>query len=261
MKKHFTIYSALVLFLLSVQNISFAKTYDTTYKANLYESKKSTVKISFYYDDEEKLFTGKFKITIDGISIEDSTGNIMDYFESKVVDLDKEDEYKEVSIMTYFNESTEYELFRFNGKKIINLGTVFSMDEPVFTGDGNVKTKGWMGFWSYDFEFVLNKDKMKYEPVYKDEYPVKFYEGYDGEIIVKENFNTYKERDLKSDVVTKFKVGDKIKILKAYTKVDCEKDKAKDFCFWYLIQDKNGKKGWLQLKDFMEKVTGIPWAG
>jgi hypothetical protein len=261
MKKHFTIYIALVLFLLVIQNFSFAKTYDTTFKANLFESNKNTVKISLNYDESGKYFDGVFTITVDGFSITDSTQTSLDYYETKIVDFDKDDDYKEVAICTYFNDNSEYLIYRFTGKKVISLGWITSMDEPIFEGDGSVKVKGWMGFWSYEYEFVLNKSKMKYEPVYKDEYPVKFYEGYDGEIIVKENFNTYKERDIKSDVVTKFKVGDKIKILKAYTKVDCEKDKVKDFCFWYLIQDKNGKKGWLQLKDFMEKVTGIPWAG
>lgn len=260
MKKYFTPFLGLVLFQFLIMNISFANTYDTTYKANLFESQKNTIKVSFYYDEEGKYFSGKFKVTIDGINIEDSTDSALDFFESKVVDLDKSDDFKEIAVMTYFNESTEYKLFRFTGKKIISLGSVFSMDEPQINGNGKVKATGWMGFWSYDFEFVLNKDKMKYEPVYKDEYPVKFYEGYDGEIVVKENFNTYKERDINSEIVTKFKVGDKLKILKAYTKGKCNYE-YKDFCFWYLIEDKDGQKGWLQLIDFNDKVTGIPWAG
>jgi|WetSurMetagenome_2_1015567.scaffolds.fasta_scaffold11781_5 hypothetical protein len=260
MKNIFIKSTGLVLFLFLFQNFCFAKPYDTTYKANLYESNKSTVKISFYYDEKEKLFTGKFNVAIDGISIEDSIIDVVDFFESKVVDLDKSDDYKEIAVMNYFNDNTEYKLYRFNGKKIFSLGSIYSMDVPIIKGDGKVKATGWMGFWSYDYEYVLNEDKMKFEPVYKDEYPVKFYDGYDGEIVVKETFSTYKDRDIKSDVVTKFKVGDKIKILKSYTKVKCEHENN-DFCSWYLIEDKDGKKGWLQLKDFNDKVSGIPWAG
>jgi hypothetical protein len=257
MKKFFTLSVVLVLFLL--RNFSFASSYDTTFKANLFESKKNSVKVSFMYD-EGKYMNGVFIISVDGINLMDSTQSALDYFEIKVVDLDKDDDFKEIAICTFFNDNSEYLLYRFTGKKIISLGWITSMGEPIFTGDGTVKASGWMGFWSYEYEFILNKSKMKYEPVYKDEYPVKFYEGYDGEIVVKESFNTYKERDKKSEIVTKFKPGDKIKILKAYTKVKCE-DEYNEHCFWYLIKDKNGNKGWLQLKDFQEKVDGIPWAG
>ncbi|MFA5404049.1 MAG: SH3 domain-containing protein [Ignavibacteria bacterium] len=258
MKKRFTLFAVLFTFL--IRNLAFASSYDTTFKANLFESIKSNVKISLYYEDKYKNYSGKFTLTIDGICLTDSNESVMDYFETKVVDLDKDDDYKEIAITTYFNDNTEYNLYRFTGKKIISLGLISSMDEPVLVGDGTVKTKGWMGFWSYEYEFVLNKSKMKYEPVYKDEYPVNFYEGFEGDIVVKEIFNTYKEKDLKSEIVTKFKPGDKIKLIKAYTKVKCD-DEYKDFCFWYLIEDKNGKIGWLQLKDFQDKVEGIPWAG
>jgi hypothetical protein len=261
MKKHFTLFLGLVLFLFLIQKLSFADSYDTTFKANLFESKKNTVKISILYDDDGKYYNGKYTITIDGFSITDSTQSALDYFETKVIDLDKDDDFKEIAICTYFNDNSEYLLYRFTGKRIISLGWITSMGEPIFKGDGTVKASGWMGFWSYDYEFVLNKSKMKYEPVYKDEYPVKFYEGYDGEIIVTEAFSTFKEKDKKSEVVTKFKVGDKIKILKAYTNVKSSEEDNREYYFWYLIKDKNGNKGWLQLKDFGDKVEGLPWAG
>jgi hypothetical protein len=32
-------------------------------------------------------------------------------------------------------------------------------------------------------------------------------------------------------------------------------------CVWYLIENSKGVQGWVILKDFMEKVHGIPWAG
>lgn len=259
MKKSITSIINMIIFMFLFQSLSYADSHDTTFKANLFETQKSSVKISFHID-ENKFPDGTFIITIDGKSIQDSTQSPLDYYEIKVVDLDKDDDYKEIAVCTFFNESSEYLLYRFTGKKIVSLGWISSMDEPIFVGDGTVKAKGWMGFWSYDFEFVLNKSNMKYEPVYKDEYPVKFYEGFEDDITVKESFNTYKQRDNKSEVVTKFKPGDKIKIIKAYTKVKCEEE-YNDRCFWYLIKDKNGNKGWLQLKDFQDKVEGIPWAG
>jgi hypothetical protein len=249
-----------ILTLLFILSASGYCSYDTTFKANLYESQKNSVKVSFHYDESGKYLDGVFTVYIDGFKYTDSTQNPLDFFEVKVVDVDKDDDYKEIAIGTFFNESTEYLIYRFNGKKIISLGWVTSMDEPVFPGNGIVKAKGWMGFWSYDYEFIINKSKNKFEAVYKDEYSVKFYEGFDQDIVVTQSFNTYKERDKKSDIVTKFAVGDKIKLIKAYTKVTCE-DEYREFCFWYLIQDKNGKKGWIQLKDFNDKVSGLPWAG
>ncbi len=260
MKKHKTTFFILISILFFVNNLSYATSYDTTFRANLYESEKNTVKITIYYDEEGKYYNGKYKIAVDRVSIMDSTESVMDYFVVKVIDLDTDDDYKEIVICTYFNDNTDYILYRFTGKKIISLGLVSSMDEPIINGDGTVKAIGWMGFWSYDYEYVFNEKKMKYEPIFKDEYPVKFYEGFEQDIKVIESFNTYKERDKKSGIVTKFKPGDKIKLIKAYTKVKCDVDYT-EMCFWYLIQDKNGKKGWLQLKDFSDKVEGIPWAG
>jgi hypothetical protein len=257
MKKIIIVLSLVLIF----YSISFAKNYDTTFTANLVESKKSTVKISFEYDESGQYFNGVFTLNIDGIILKDSCTDAYDGLEATVVNLDKKDEYQEIAIVTYFSINMSYQMYRFNGKHITPLGDVYSNDKPVFVGNGVVKATGWMGFWSYDFEFMLNKDKMKYEPIYKDEYPVKFYEGFEGEIVVLESFSIFTDRDKKSSVVTKFKKGDKIKILRAYIKVKCEEDESNESCFWYLIQDKEGKKGWLQLRDFQEKVEGLPWAG
>jgi hypothetical protein len=257
-KIYVILYLSLILFFFC--KLSIAGNLDTTLKVNLFESQKNSVKISFLFDESNTYLNGVFTISIDGFNYTDSTQNALDYYELKIVDLDKDDDYKEIALVTYMNDFSEYLLYRFTGKKIISLGWVTSMNEPIFTGEGTVKAKGWMGFWSYDYSFVYDKTKKKYVPVYKDEYPVVFYEGFEGEIIVKENFSTYKEKDIKSDVISKFKPGDKIKLLKAYINVKCNNDFGES-CYWYLIQDKNGKKGWLQLKDFMDKVDGLPWAG
>jgi len=242
-------------------SLSIAGPCDTSFTAKLFETKKSSVKVSYGCDETGMYIDGKFILTIDGITIKDSCQDAYDGMETMVIDLDKKDDFKEIALLYYFSINTSYQIYRFDGKKIIPLGVVYSNEQPVLPGDGTVKAKGWMGFWSYDFEFVLNKNKMQYEPVYKDEYPVKFYEGFDGEIIVKESFSTYKERDKKSSVVTKFKPGDKIQFIKAYVNVKCDDVDYNDPCFWYLIKDKDGKKGWIQLRDFQEKVDGIPWAG
>lgn len=250
-----------LLFVFLAYSASVEGKCDTAFTANLFESTKSSIKVKYGCDETGTYFDGKFTLTIDGISIKDSCEDAYDGMEAIVIDLDKKDDFREIALFYYFSINASYQIYRFDGKKIIPLGLVYSNDMPVLPGDGTVKATGWMGFWSYDFEFRLNKSKMKYEPVYKDEYPVKFYEGFDGEIVVKESFSTFKDRDKNSSVVTKFKKGDKIQFIKAYVKVKCDDIDYNDPCFWYLIKDKEGKKGWLQLKDFQEKVEGLPWAG
>ncbi len=249
----------LVLFFI-IQNYSFAQTYDTVFKANLFETQKNTVKASFQYDETGSSFNGKFKLTIDNISINDSCEYSYDYFEVKVVDIYKNDDYREIAILYYFGESPEYMIYRYTGKKIISLGMISSMDEPEFKGNGVVKASSWMGFWRLKYEYIFNDKKMKFDEKIKDEVDVVFYEGFENKFTVKEKFSIYKERDKNSEVVTTFRNGDVISILKAYIKVKCE-DNYKDPCIWYLIKDSKGNKGWLQLKDFQEKVDGIPWAG
>lgn len=245
---------------LGLVNSAFAESKDTTFSANLYTSKKSNIKISFEYEPNRNFFDGKFNMIIDGINIYDSCYAAFDAFELKIVDVDKSDNYRELAIVTADASEFEYSIFRFSGNKIIKLGYIITTDEPIFNGDGRISGTEWMGFWMCDFEFVLNKNKKEFEPVFKDEYPMKYYENYKGEIKVNEDFETYEKRDKKSDVSVKFKAGDKLEILKAYIKTDCDEG-YKVLCYWYLLKDKNGKTGWLQLIDFQEKVEGIPWAG
>jgi hypothetical protein len=252
-----------VIFLTSFFCNVFAqkKSFDSTFSDNLIGKKLSEIRIIFEYDEKEKFFNGNYTIDVDGMKQTDYIEDLSGYFEIKTIDVDKKDMYREIIIAATIEVEWTYKIFRYTGDKLLDLGELYSAGKIDITGDGKIKTDGWMGFWTYDNDYIFNKENNKFEIVGRFEYDVKFYEGFDGEITVKKKFKTYKERDIKSPVITNFKIGDKIKILKAYTKYENCSEDYEDYCFWYLIEDKNGKRGWLQLKDFWQKVDGIPWAG
>ena len=260
MKKNY--YFLLILLFAVFYFPNIAKSYDTTFKATLIKSKISNVKLTGDYDNKKKYLTGKFILNVDGVSLSDSFDGPIEDIEIKIIDINISDSFKEILISSTVAVDWHSKIYRFTGDKLIDMGNLWSVNDLIINGDETISGDGWMGFWKCDIEFKLNKEKLKFEIVEKFDYDVIFYEGYDGEIIVNEGFNTYKEKDLNSPVITTFKKGDKLKILKAYTKIiPCNDEYGKDFCFWYLIEDKDGKKGWLQLKDFWQKVDGIPWAG
>ena len=51
-------------------------------------------------------------------------------------------------------------------------------------------------------------------------------------------------------------------LIKADIRTNCnEEDGWREGCHWYFIKTKEGTEGWIMLKDFQDKVEGIPWAG
>ena len=256
MKKIYCLF--LFLFL---STLSFAESRDTSFTANLIDGEKANkIKISFNSVEREKAVMHIFTFTIDGIKYIDSTDGGIDEFTVLIMDIDKDDDYKEIVLQSFEEPEIYYNIFRYNSKKILNLGEARSMDELILKGDGILRATGWMGFWSYKYEYELN-NKNKFEAKYKDTYDIKFEEGVPTLITVEEGFNLYKDKDKKSDVVVKLKKGDKFEFVKAFINIKNCENELKDLCFWYLLKKKNGDKGWIQLKDFQNKVTGIPWAG
>ena len=253
--------SLLVFLLVFWVSVSVAKTYDTSFSASLYGKVKSKVSVSFEYNKKEKFLNGAFELKIDNLSIKNSFNDSYVEMGALVIDIDKKDDYKEIAVACFSDLNTGYMIYRYNGKEITYLGEVFSDAKPVIPGDGTIKAEKWMGFWECDFDFIFNKDKKLFEPAFNDEYPMKYYEGYDKQIVVLYPFSTYKERDKNSVVVTNFVKDDVVKILKAYIKTNIEVDDNIEYYYWYLLEDKNGNKGWIQLRDFMEKVDGMPWTG
>lgn len=251
----------IVLFIFFTPDFLYSETSDTTFSANLNNDNiLDIVSVKFMMDTSNIESMGCYVIKINDLTYIDSS--FADFeFEVKVMDINKDDVFNEIFIQSGMNDYNNYNVFRFTGKNIFKLGEVFGIDTINVPSNGKIFARAWMGFWYYDFYYTLNPDKMILEKKEKDMYDIKTYSDMEQyPIVVESAFVTYKERVDNSDVKFKTRKGEKIKLLKAYINVKCDGEDT-SFCFWYLIQNSKGEKGWARMRDFYDRVSGIQWAG
>lgn len=148
-------------------------------------------------------------------------------------------------------------IFAYNGR-IDSLGELFSLELPEISGS-TIKANHWMGFWSADVEYKITDKSVTLK--YKDEYEMPEF--------LKEHTKTTTEKIfLHSSKMINAKglyevpKGVRIEFLKADIRNKCtDPDSWDDGCNWYLIRTSTGTEGWIMMKDFNDKIEGIPWAG
>lgn len=179
-----------------------------------------------------------------------------DYFEVNVVKINNKN-YLFVHNADYYGfEST---LFGYDSK-IDSIGTTWSLDKPSVDIKGIIKVNNWLGFWSADYEYHLNNNKL--EEKYKDEYTMP-------ESFKEHTFTTtasiflHSSKMINAKGLYEIKGKTQIYIIKADIKNKCKNEEEGwlESCNWYYIKSKDGTEGWIMLKDFNDKVEGIPWAG
>ena len=164
--------------------------------------------------------------------------------------------YLMVTSMAYYGYQAV--LFTF-GDKLDSIASFWSLDIPVVDERGIIKVNNWLGFWSANYEYHMTEKKL--EPVYKTEYTIP-------ESIKENKITTTGSLFLRSDknenskAAIEVKTGTEVFILKADIRNKCKSpDEREESCNWYFIKSRDGKEGWIMLKDFQDKVEGIPWAG
>ncbi|MCX6158282.1 MAG: hypothetical protein WCK13_07795 [Ignavibacteriota bacterium] len=177
------------------------------------------------------------------------------YTEVKVVWI-KDKAYLLVSNVDYYG--FESSLFSFD-KKIDSIGSIWSLDKPEITNSGILKVNNWMGFWSADYEYHLINNKL--EAKYKDEYNLSEHLK-ENVIKTTEKIYLHSGKMVNSKGLYEIKPNTQIFIQKADIREKCKgEDEWQESCYWYFIRSKDGTEGWIMLKEFQDKVEGIPWAG
>ena len=239
----------LVLFLsLFTQVFSYERT-DTTFTNDL-NNDGTAETISIQVNENDGLFT----LSINGsrfIYMPESTSDLT----ASVVRINY-GKYLMVCNMAYYG--FEAALFTYNGK-IDSVGSFWSLDIPVVDERGVIKVSNWLGFWSADYEYHMVENKLV--SVYKTEYTIP-------ESVRENKITTTGSLFLRDDKNESSKAKHEIKpnteifFIKADIQNKCKSpDEWEEACNWYFIKSRDGKSGWIMLKDFQDKVDGVPWAG
>lgn len=164
-----------------------------------------------------------------------------------VVDIDTQDIYKEIAVHTPGpSDDDEYLIYWYDGKSIQKMDHLSRW--PEFLGNGIVYVKNWMGFWSQNNKYVLDKKKRKLYLVPQEFYSVGV------EATVKESFPIYKTREYK-DVIAYLKPDSKMTLLL------CDPSPANKYSSWsYLVKSSAALIGWAKESHFSQKVEGLPIA-
>ncbi|MCB0724430.1 MAG: SH3 domain-containing protein [Ignavibacteriae bacterium] len=180
-----------------------------------------------------------------------------DYAYAALIDMDDSDGYIEIAIIDVGpSDGHDAYMFRFDGD-IKPLGTISGMSQPDPVGNGIVESFWWMGFWGFNKQYKLKDGKII--ELTKEIYPVK-----DVEATATQTFELRESRDENSKVAGTVKIGANVKFLEADITPVCINSAGyedDDECDWFRVVTDDGTTGWVQLKDFRDKVDGLIWAG
>jgi hypothetical protein len=215
---------------------------DATSTVLKYETFKENKKIQYDLNGDGKKDVIQYRRTSDGFilsvnnkSVSSSYYNLADSF--AIVDMDKKDKYKEIIISDYGpSDDSESAFYFYNGKDIIYMGTTGALFEGGLKIDGSgefwAESRGQiLQTWFFDKLYTLSKSH-KITRV-----QVNMYKTQDFPVFLKHSLKLYTNQNSRKQYFT-LGEGETVKIIGT----DDEK--------WCLIQCPNGKKGYIEIKDF-----------
>jgi len=248
---------ALIIFLSA--NL-FAGTKDTTVSGDLnFDSIIDVVKVSFVTNDGlYSYLEGPFTVDINGTVYTDKCEEA-EVFDVKIVGIGPDALNPAVMVSCFgTGDVGEYFFYEIKNKKIVSLGSIKVWGSAEVPGNGKILTNAWMGFWSLQGEYAIDKESGKLMMFKKDTYDVNI-EG-----MVKTTFKIFKSREDNSEVVQNLKPGTKLTFLKCDISPVCKNEGGYDDeydCDWYFLKTQGGTEGWVRFKDFKNSVEDLPWAG
>lgn len=240
----------LSLFTLIVTSAGYSQLRDTVINADINPNRKvEKVEVTFHdgYQYTLKVDNKEYK------------GEIVngEYAYAQLIDMDDSDGYIEIAIIDVGpSDGHDAYMFRFTGD-IVPLGRISGMSAPEPVGNGIVESYWWMGFWGFNKQYKLENGTIV--EITKETYPVK-----DVEAVAIQPFSLRESRNEDSKVVGTVNAGANVKFLEADITPVCINSAGyedDDECDWFKVVTDDGTTGWVQLKDFRDKVEGLIWAG
>ena len=244
-----------ILFVAIGASAAFSQLRDTTINADINPNRKMEhIEVNFSTDG-----TYGYTLKVDNKEYKGELAN-GEYAYAELIDINQNDGYTEIAIVDVGpSDGHDTYIFRFTGE-IIPMGRISGMSAPEPAGDGTARAYWWMGFWGFNKHYKIDDATNTLVEITQETYPVK-----DVEAVVIESFAVRSER--REDVLYStalIKAGSKILFIEADITPVCINSAGyedEDECDWFLIESNDGVRGWVQLKDFRDKVEGLIWAG
>jgi hypothetical protein len=251
MKKIITI--SLFSFFLSAST-AFSQLRDTTINADINPNRKmEKIEVNFTTDG-----TYGYTLKVDNKEYKGELAN-GEYAYAELIDINQNDGYTEIAIVDVGpSDGHDTYIFRFTGE-IIPMGRISGMSAPEPAGDGTSRAYWWMGFWGFNKHYKIDDATNTLVEVTQETYPVK-----DVEAVAVQSFELLAERNENSKVVATVNPGVNVKFIEADITPVCINSAGyedEDECDWFLVESSDGATGWVQLKNFRDKVEGLIWAG
>lgn len=243
----------ILIFLSSIQSFSGTSFSDTTFSASLGNGSPNE-KVTLNFNDSLMDYTLKIgSASVYGKFDEAFFANI------EIMDIDKNDNYKEI-VITGIGSSDwgQCIFYEYIDGKIVEVGKINSTINISTDGDKILKSGSWMGFWTLTEDFYFDSKAKTLQKKSKDTYKLSV------SAKVKNPFKLLSERKDNSESAGTLKPGASVKITKADVSPTCKDAEGSDDsyrCHWYYMEASDGTEGWVRLRDFMENVDGLPWAG
>lgn len=242
----------LSLFTLFTSSAGFSQLRDTTINADINPNRKvEKIEVKFSNDGGYG-----YSLKVDN---KEYKGELIngEYAYAELIDIDKNDGYMEIAIVDVGpSDGHDTYLFHFNGD-VMPLGRISGMSSPEPLGNGTAQAYWWMGFWGFNKQYKLENGTIV--EITKETYPVK-----DVEALVLTPFELREDRSESSMIVATVTAGTNVKFVEADITPVCINSSGyedEDECDWFRVVTDGGVTGWVQLKDFRDKVEGLIWAG
>ena len=241
-----------ILFLMLAFSIA-AHAADTTIVTDLnFDRNEETIKFT---SDESGAFTLK-------VNDKSAEGQFIEGYDAfiKIIDIDNNDNLKEIAAGGYgSSDYIEWFFYQFIDGEIVPCGHLPGNFGIKATGNKIIEEHVWMGFYSLDFEYRFNTEDKTLTYIHQYVYDI----DVPAEVI--KPFSVLKYRYDNSAVVKTLSPKTKINLVKVDLTPQCKEEisdyRFDDNCDWFLINTDNGVLGWCRLKNFMDNVEGLIWAG
>ena len=216
-----------------------------------FDGSKEEIEISFSGEDEYDLH--EYIIKVDDL-VYKGKFEYEGVASAEIIDIDRSDKQKEILVRLDGQTDDVIDYFFSLDGSIIKIGEVPGSSYSEMPGDGTVIMNEWMGFWSRDKKYRLEKSVLV--PI-REEYKI------DVNSRLAETMVLHSSPSNGSGISAELKPDTEIKLtaVKIFGDECTTADGYKHECEWYMVESADGMRGWVEYGELIKSTMDLPWAG